>query len=101
MNNYDRKQASTRKYYGKETSEWDEEANTNSSKRRQGNRVTVSGDEYNLRESDQRTTNKYNRKQASTRKYYGKETSECNEEADGNCSKRRQAPKPKICLESC
>jgi hypothetical protein len=62
MNNYNRKQ---RKYYGKETSKWDEEANTNSSKRRQGNRVTVSGDEYNLCESDRRTTNDYDRKQAS------------------------------------
>jgi hypothetical protein len=86
-NNYGRKQASTRKYYGKETSKCNEEADGNSSKRRQGNRVTVSQDMYNLRESDQRTTNDYNRKQ---RKYYGKETSECDEEADGNSSKWRQ-----------
>jgi hypothetical protein len=84
------KTESKKKYYGKETSKWDKEADTNSSKRWQGNRVTVSGDEYNLRESDKRTTNDYDRKQAITRKYYGEETSKCDEEADGNCFKRRQ-----------
>jgi hypothetical protein len=83
MNDYDRKQASTRKYYGKETSKCNEEDDGNFTKWRQGNRVTVTGDEYNLHESDRRTTNNYDRKQASTRKYYGEETSECDEEADG------------------
>jgi hypothetical protein len=58
-----------------ETSECDEKADSNCSKWRQGNRVTVSREDYNLRESDQRTTNHYDRKQGSTRKYYGKETS--------------------------
>jgi hypothetical protein len=93
-NDYDRKQ---RKYYGEETSKCDEEADSNSSKRRQGNRVTVSGDDYNLRELVQRNKNDYDRKQASTRKYYGQETSKCDEEAeaDGNCSKRRRKHKPK------
>jgi hypothetical protein len=87
-NDYDRKQASTRKYYGKETSECNKkEADGNSSKRRQGNRVTVNGEDYNLHESDQRTTNNYDRKQS---KYYGKETSEFDKEADGNSFKRWQ-----------
>ncbi|MCK7501256.1 MAG: hypothetical protein MZW92_72435 [Comamonadaceae bacterium] len=76
---------------GEETSECDEKADSgNCSEWRQGNRVTVSREDYNLRKSDQRTTNDYDRKQASTRKYYGKETSECDEEADGNSSKLGQ-----------
>jgi hypothetical protein len=105
------KQASTSEYDGKDTSdtsECNEQAEAddgNCSKWRrkhvtnnyypkaygkQGNRVTVSRDDYNLHESDQRTTNDYDRMEASTRKYYSEETSECDEDADadGNCSKR-------------
>jgi hypothetical protein len=45
-----------------------------------------------LRESDQRTTNDFDRKEANTRKYYGKETSDCDEEgeADEDTSKYDQ-----------
>ena len=76
---------------GKETSKCDEKADSgNCSEWRQGNRVTVSREDYNLRKSDQITTNDYDRKQASTRKYYGKETSKWDEEANTNSSKRRQ-----------
>jgi hypothetical protein len=88
-NDYNRKQ---RKYYGEETSKCDEEADGNSSKWRQGNRVTVNSDDYNLRELVRRNKNDYDKKQASTTKYYGQETSKCDEEAeaDGICSKRRR-----------
>jgi hypothetical protein len=75
-NDFNRKQASTRKYYGKETSECEKEGEA----------------DENTSEYDQESEEL---KLASTSEYDGEDTSdtsECDEqaEADGNCSKRRR-----------
>jgi hypothetical protein len=106
-NKYDQKaegkQTSTSKYDSKDTTKYNQEAEAdgNCSKRRrkhetkkyyrkaggkQGNQVTVRGDDYNRHETDQRTTNNYDREAEESKKAPANTTAK----TPGNATRRQR-----------